>query len=98
MMPAKSTSDHRTYSSMMYGLAGIASRTVESEREARGRQTPTPAQQWALNARRRARPSVPVRRDPKGPQPAPKRSAAVPEPPPGLGKLTGRPAQGGQGG
>src|SRR6267378_1907254 len=41
MMPAKSTSDHRTYSSMMYGLAGIASRTVEPEREARGGQIPT---------------------------------------------------------
>src|SRR2546427_4221282 len=75
MMPAKSTSDHRTYSSMMYGLAGIASRTVEPEREARGRQTPTPAQQRALDARRRARPSVPVRPEPIGTQPAPQRGA-----------------------
>jgi len=27
---------------MMYGLAGIASRTVKPEREARGRDIPTP--------------------------------------------------------
>src|SRR5438552_5495705 len=94
MMPAKSTSDHRTYSSMMYGLAGIASRTVESEREARGRQTPTPAQQWALSARRRARPSVPVRPEPIGTQPAPQRSAADAEASRGLGKLTVRHVEG----
>src|SRR6266702_4246855 len=86
MMPAKSTSDHRTYSSMMYGLAGIASRTVEPEREARGRQSSTPARQRALDARRRARAAVPVGPEPIGTQPAPQSGAADAKPSRGLGQ------------
>src|SRR6266567_2222314 len=94
MMPAKSTSDHRTYSSMMYGLAGIASRTVEPEREARGRQSSTPARQRALDARRRARAAVPVGPEPIGTQPAPQSGAADAKPSRGLGKLPVRHLEG----
>src|SRR6267378_746437 len=94
MMPAKSTSDHRTYSSMMYGLAGIASRTVEPEREARGGQTPKPARPRALDARRWPRASVPVRPEPIGTQPAPQRGTADTESSRGLGQLTVRHLEG----
>src|SRR5207245_10750039 len=95
MMPAKSTSDHRTYSSMMYGLAGIASRTVEPEREARGRQSSTPPRRrGVLDARRRARASVPVGPKPIGTQPAPQGGAADAKPSRGLGKLPVRHLEG----
>src|SRR2546428_12926471 len=72
---------------MMYGLAGMASRTVGPEREARGRQTSTPARQRALDARRRARASVPVGPEPIGTQPPPQSGAADAKPSRGLGKL-----------
>src|SRR5439155_1136609 len=88
MMPAKSTSDHRTYSSMIYGVAGIASRPVEPEREARVGKTPTPGSAGRRSgARGGASASVPVVAQAVGAQPAPQRRATDAKAPRGLGEL-----------
>src|SRR5690348_12682177 len=88
MMPAKSTSDHRTYSWMMYGMAGIASRPVEPEREARVGKTPTPGSSCGRSgACGGARASVSVVAQTVGAQPAPQRRATDAEPSRGLGEL-----------
>src|SRR5213080_3997213 len=85
MMPAKSTSDHRTYSSMMYGVAGIASRTMKLERGKRPRQDGA-----GLDACGRSLASPPVGRQPIGSQPAPQRGTADAEPSCGLRQSAGR--------
>src|SRR6266576_202024 len=95
MMPAKSTSDHRTYSSMIYGVAGIASRPVEPEREARVGKTPTPGSAGRRSgARGGASASVPVVAQAVGAQPAPQRRATDAEAPRGLGELALRHCEG----
>src|SRR5438046_9908178 len=99
MTPAKSTADHRTYSSMIYGVAGIASRPVEPEREARVGKTPTPGSAGRRSgARGGASASVPVVAQAVGAQPAPQRRATDAEPPRGLGELALRHCEGGQDG
>src|SRR5713226_7569389 len=87
MMPAKSTSDQRTYSSMMNGVAGIASRIVGAEREARRRETATPGSRRALGAHGGALSRPLAGPQPVGPQPAPQRGAADPESACRLGQL-----------
>src|SRR2546428_14132001 len=51
MMPAASTSDHRTYSSMRNGVAGITSPTARRSGEGRAGRRATPAERAASDAR-----------------------------------------------
>src|SRR2546426_6150012 len=87
MMPAKSTSDHRTYSWMMYGLAGIASRTVKPSGKLGVVISPRQDDGAVLGARRGPGAPVPVGPEPIGSQPAPQRGSADAEPSRGLGQL-----------
>src|SRR2546427_8827068 len=51
MMPAASTSDHRTYSSMTNGVAGMISPTARRSGEGRAGGRATPAERAASDAR-----------------------------------------------
>src|SRR5436853_7285408 len=51
MMPTASTSDHRTYSSMTNGVAGITSPTARRSGEGRAGGRATPAERAASDAR-----------------------------------------------
>src|SRR6266540_2411195 len=85
MMPAKSTSDQRTYSWMTYGVAGIASR-ARPEREARRPETTSPGCRARLDARGRS--PLPLGAQAVRAQPPPQRRATDPEPARGLCQAT----------
>src|SRR3989442_2405749 len=90
MMPAKSTSDQRTYSSMVYGLTAIRSPRGVCSGEARRRAGEPPGRAGRPLLARAA--SV-LRAQPVRLQPAPQRGPADAQPPGGFGEFAARPLQ-----
>src|SRR3989475_8620111 len=90
MMPAASTSDHRTYSSMTNGVAGIIPRTGRGRGEGRGGGRATPAERAASAARGGAPASPAVGLQAVGLETPPQSGAADAEAPGGLGEPAAR--------
>src|ERR1043166_9428577 len=88
-MPARSTSDQRTYSSMMWGLAVRLPRSVPEGGEARRRRDAPPGCERVL----RAGPPV-AGAQPGGLQPTPQCCPADPQPPRGFRELAAGALQG----
>src|SRR5437667_3681224 len=86
MMPAASTSDHRTYSSMTNGVAGMISPTARRSGEGRAGGRATPAERAASDARGGAPASTAVGLQAVGLETPPQRGAADAEAPRGLGE------------
>src|SRR3989442_4319142 len=90
MMPAASTSDHRTYSSMTNGVAGIISPTARRSGEGRAGGRTTPAERAASDARGGAPASPAVGLQAVGLEAPPQGGAANGEAPGGLGEPAAR--------
>src|SRR2546427_89029 len=90
MMPAASTSDHRTYSSMTNGVAGIISPTARRSGEGRAGGRATPAERAASDARGGAPASPAVGLQAVGLETPPQSGAADAEAPGGLGEPAAR--------
>src|SRR5947208_1240385 len=86
MMPAASTSDHRTYSSMTNGVAGITSPTARRSGEGRAGRRATPAERAASDARGGAPASTAVGLQAVGLETPPQGGAADAEAPGGFGE------------
>src|SRR2546427_10385071 len=86
MMPAASTSDHRTYSSMTNGVAGMISPTARRSGEGRAGGRATPAERAALDARGGAPASTADGLPAVGLETPPQGGAAEAEAPRGLGE------------
>src|SRR2546425_11127022 len=86
MMPAASTSDHRTYSSMTNGVAGMISPTARRSGEGRAGGRATPAERAASDARGGAPASTAVGLQAVGLETPPQGGAADAEAPRGLGE------------
>src|SRR2546428_2387888 len=90
MMPAASTSDHRTYSSMTNGVASISSPTARRSGESRAGGRATPAESAASDARGGAPASTAVGLQAVGFETPPQRGTADAEAPRGLGEPAAR--------
>src|SRR2546428_13979695 len=90
MMPAASTSDHRTYSSMTNGVASISSPTARRSGESRAGGRATPAESAASDARGGAPASTAVWLQAVGFETPPQRGTADVEARRGLGQPAGR--------
>src|SRR5712691_3435509 len=90
MMPAASTSDQRTYSSMTNGVAGIISPTARRSGEGRAGGRATPAAGAASDARGGAPASTAVGLQAVGLEAPPQCGAADAEAPGGLGEPAAR--------
>src|SRR5438046_2683934 len=86
MMPAAATSDHRTYSSMTNGVAGMISPTARRSGEGRAGGRATPAERAASDARGGAPASTAVGLQAVDLETPPQRGAADAEAPRGLGE------------